>query len=71
MLQLNLWNGLKICILNFSLKFELKKFWTKKILKNSVQMSKYERIFNFKPCVYLAYLGSYGHLKIVKYMEMY
>ena len=34
-------------------------------------MSKCERILNFKPCVYLAYLGSYGHLKIVKCIGMY
>ena len=28
--------------------------------------SKYEKKFHFKPCVYLAYFMSYGHLKIVK-----
>ena len=33
--------------------------------------SKYERIVRFKPCVYLAYFRSYGHLKIVKYIAMY
>ena len=27
----------------------------------SVQMIKYERIFDFKPHVYLPYLRSYGH----------
>ena len=37
----------------------------------SVLMTKYEGIFNFKLYVYLAYLRSYGHLKIVKYIEMY
>ena len=41
--------------LKFSPKFKLKKF-EQIILKNGVQMSKYERIFNFKPCVYLTYL---------------
>ena len=66
MLLLNLWNGLKIWILNISSKFELKKFELKKFFINGVQMFKYERIFNFKPCVYLAYFRSYSHLKIVK-----
>ena len=51
---------------NFSSKFELKKF-----LKNGVQMSKYERILNFEPCVYLAYFRIYSHLKIVKCTAMY
>ena len=40
-------------------------------MKNGVQMSKYERIFNFTPCVYLAYFKSYDHLKIVKCIGMY
>ena len=26
--------------------------------------SNHERIFNFKPCVYLAYFRGYGHLKL-------
>ena len=30
-----------------------------------------ERIFHFRPCVYLAYLKSYGHLKILKCIGMY
>ena len=34
-------------------------------------MSKYESIFNFEPCFYLAYSGSYDHLKIVKCIGMY
>ena len=50
-------------------KFELKNFELN--LKNGVQMSKYERIFNFTPCVYLAYFRSYGHLKIVKCIQRY
>ena len=33
--------------------------------------SKSERIYHFRPCVYLAYLGSYGHLQIVKCIGMY
>ena len=33
--------------------------------------SKYEKNFHFKPCVYLAYFMSYGHLKIVKCIAMY
>ena len=37
----------------------------------SQQLSKYERIFYFKPCVYLAYFRSYGYLKIVKCIAMY
>ena len=45
--------------------------WKAFLLKNGVQMSKYERIFNFKPCVYLAYFRSYDHLKIVKCIGMY
>ena len=36
----------------------------------SVQMSKYERIFHFKPWVYLAYVRSYCHFKIVKCIGM-
>ena len=40
-------------------------------LKNGVQMSKYESIFNFKPRVYQAYFRSYDNLKIVKCIEMY
>ena len=30
-----------------------------------------EIIFHFRPCVYLAYLKSYGHLKILKCIAMY
>ena len=45
--------------LNFISKFELKKIELN--LKNGVQTSKYERLFNFEPCVYLAYFSSYGH----------
>ena len=37
----------------------------------SQQLSKYERILYFKPCVYLAYFRSYGYLKIVKCIAMY
>ena len=29
------------------------------------------KIFHFTPCVYLAYLRSYSHLNIVKYIGMY
>ena len=29
------------------------------------------KIFHFTPCVYLAYLKSYSHLNIVKYIGMY
>ena len=64
MLPLNLWNGLKIWNLVQNLN-------SQKILKNSVEMSKYERIFNFKPYVYPAYFRSCGHLKIVKCTGMY
>ena len=31
----------------------------------------FERVFHFRPCVYLAYLKSYGHLKILKCIGMY
>ena len=34
----------------------------------SVQMTKTERIFCFKPYVYLPYLRNYGHFKIVNCM---
>ena len=37
----------------------------------NVLMTKYERIFNFNLCVYLAYFRSYGHFKIVKCIGMY
>ena len=33
--------------------------------------SKSEKIFHFTPCVYLAFLRSYSHLNIVKYIGMY
>ena len=56
--------------LSKNLKFK-KKLNKNKILKNGVQMSKHERIFHFKPCVYLAYFKSYGHLKILKCIETY
>ena len=69
MLPLILWNGLKIWILVQNLNYKILN--GQKILKNGVQMSKYERIFNFKPCVYLAYFRSYGHLKIVTCIAMY
>ena len=41
------------------------------VTKNGVHMSKYERIFNFKLCIYPAYFRSYSHLKIVKCIAMY
>ena len=44
------------------------EFFKKKIFNAN---SKSERIFHFRPCVYLAYLRSYGHLKIVKCIGMY
>ena len=37
----------------------------------NVQMTKYERIFDFKPHVYLPYLMSYGHFEIIKCIGIY
>ena len=37
----------------------------------NVQMTKYERIFDFKPYVYLPYLRSYGDFEIIKCIGMY
>ena len=37
------------------------------ILSQTTQL----KIFYFTPCVYLAYLRSYSHLNIVKYIGMY
>ena len=65
-----LWNGQKIDSINFKLNPRLK-------LENFSNFffldAKYifESFFHFRPCVYLAYLKSYGHLKILKCIGMY
>ena len=58
-----LWTQLSTWLLTDTLEF------FKKIFFNA--NSKSEKIFHFTPCVYLAYLRSYSHLNIVKYIGMY
>ena len=60
--------GVKLMV---RLRLELKFFHQSENCSENVLMTKYERIFNFKLCVYLAYFRSYGHFKIVKCIGMY
>ena len=64
-----LWNGQKIDSKLPSLTLDSNSRIFQKNFFNA--NSKSEIIFHFRPCVYLAYLRSYGHLKIVKCIGMY
>ena len=76
----NFFGHAKFEVKNFSLYLELTldfKLNSRLTLKNfsnffsSMPTPNLKKIFHFTPCVYLAYLRSYSHLNIVKYIGMY